>query len=182
MNNHLDPIFGIILPIIEKNKIDYWVYGGISIAAYAGKFIRNNRDVDIFIKEADLENTKIILEKACRQNKFEINNHQKTNNRPKIEIKIDSVERFSVIPIFQQKDFVLFRYKDGDQKYPIDILIKTERNLSGFKFFTSQNRFIKDMFIKHIEVRPDKTKRKKIILDALAILTLEERKNLGFSK
>jgi hypothetical protein len=181
MNDYLNPIFRIILPRIEENKIDYWVYGGISIAAYAGNFIRNNHDVDIFTREVDFKKTEIILEELCKQNNFELKpNCQKSNERPKIEIKIDGIERFSMIPIYPKNDIVIFKYKDGDQEYPKKILEKVERNISGFRFFTTQDQFIKDMFKKHILARPDKKKRKKIIKDAMAILNLEERASLGF--
>jgi hypothetical protein len=66
MNKHLQPVFNILLPELKKYGIDYWVYGGVSIAAYAGRFIRRNKDVDVFVKNIDFERAKLILENCNR--------------------------------------------------------------------------------------------------------------------
>ena len=34
MNEHLEVVFKNLLPELEKTGIDYFVYGGVSIAAY----------------------------------------------------------------------------------------------------------------------------------------------------
>lgn len=181
MNKPLKPVFEFLLPSLEEAKIDYWVFGGLSVAAYIGRFIRNNKDVDIFVKNIDFFKAKKLLDDLCRQNDFKVKSgSQKNGERPKIEIEIDTIERFSMIPIYQEGDMVIFKYNDGDQKYPNDILKKVERNISGFNFITSQDKFIKEMFINHIEVRPDKKNREKIMIDARAILSFDERFRLGF--
>lgn len=181
MNKLLKPVFEVLLPKLKEFKIDYWVFGGLSIAAYAGRFIRDNNDVDIFVKDIDFKRAESILDDLCRQNNFKIKSgSQKKDKRPKIEIEIDTIERFSMIPTYQEDGMVVFKYKDGDQKYHNDILKKVERNISGFNFVTPQNKFIKDMFINHIEIRPDKKNREKIKIDAGAILSFDERSRLGF--
>ncbi len=180
MNGHLKTIFQIILPKLEKTGIDYWVYGGISIAAFGGKFHRENHDVDIFIKNSDFEKAKLILSNLCKENGYNLKPNFENTDRPKIEIKMDKVERFSMIPVYQEDGVIVFKYSDGDQKYSDKILEKIERHLSGYKFFTPRDNFIKEMFIKHIKARPDKTKREKIIKDAGVILSLEERSAFGF--
>ena len=181
MNEHLKPIFEVLLPGLEDTQIDYWVFGGISIAAYARKFIRENRDVDIFLRDTDFEQARSILDDLCSQNSFILKHGSKeADERPKVEVKIDGSERFSMIPVYQKDNTVAFKYKDGDQKYPTQILERVERNISGFRFFTSSDEFIKGMFINHIKARPDKMKREKIIKDAKAILNSEEQANLGF--
>ena len=63
MNEHLSPIFKIILPAIEKAEIVYGVFGGIGITAYAGEFFRENEDVDIFVLEESYGRTIDIVEK-----------------------------------------------------------------------------------------------------------------------
>ena len=179
MNEYLKPIFEFLLTNLEENGIDYWVFGGISIAAYAGEFIRTNKDVDIFVKNADFENSKLILSDLCKQNNFELIYHplKEVNERPKVEIKVDGEERFSMIPIYQDNAMVGFKYPDkygGNEGYPNNILERVERNVSGYRFFTPGNEFIKDMFINHIKARPKKKKREEYQKDAKAILSPEE--------
>ena len=182
MNEHLKPVFQLILPELEKDHIDYWVFGGISIAAFAGKFIRDNQDVDVFVREVDFENAESILGRLCKKNDFILKYHsQASEERPKMEIKIDNVERFSMIPMYQKNNIITFKYRDGNQEYSNKIEEKTERNISDFMFFTTRDKFIKEMFINHIKARPDKKKRGKIIKDAKAILNSEEWTSLGFS-
>jgi len=177
MNEHLEPIFNLLLPKLEENKIDYWVYGGVSIAAFVGKFIRENKDVDVFVKETDFEKARLLLDSLCEQNNLMLK--LKGNKRPKIEIKVNNIERFSLIPIYQKDNIVVFKYGNkygGDQKYPNRILKRVKRNISGYRFFTPQNEFIKEIFINHMKARPDKKDRPEFKTDAEAILTPEEHK------
>jgi len=182
MNEHLKPVFEIILPRLEEAKIDYWVFGGVSIAAYAGDFIRKNKDVDIFVKEVDFQKAQSVLYSTLcnlyKQMNIKLIYYFPAlkNNRPKLEIEIDKNEMFSMIPIYPKNNLVVFRYEDGDQEYSNQILERIERNISGYRFFTSRNEFIKDMFIKHIIVRPDKKDRPNIKKDGEAIFTPEEYK------
>ena len=181
MNGHLKPVFEVLLPEIEKAHIDYWVYGGVSIAAYAGKFIRDNQDIDVFVKDIDFENAKSILDKLCKQNDFKLRSDSRATERPKIEIEIDNTERFSMIPIYEEGDKILFKYSDGNQKCPNQILERVERNISGNRFFTPRDKFIKEMFINHIKARPDKRERDKIKKDAKTILSPDELSVLGWT-
>lgn len=175
MNEHLKIVFEVLLPGLEEAQIDYWVYGGIGVAAHAGSFIRKNKDVDIFVRNTDFEYARSVLGDLCKQNNFKLKpDSQKDDERPKVEIEIDSIKKFSIIPIYQKDNVVVFKYKDGDQKYPNQILERVERNISGCRFFTSQDKFIKDMFINHIKARPGKKTREKIKKDAKAILSFEE--------
>lgn len=180
MNEHLKPIFETLLPGLEEAEIDYWVFGGVSIAAYAKEFIRYNKDVDIFVRDNDFENAKSVLGDLCKKSNFELTYHQpkESNERPKIEVKIDGRERFSMIPIYQNNnDATEFRYPDkygGNEEYPKQILERVEVNISGCRFFTPQDAFIKDMFINHIRARPEKKKREEYQKDAKAILSPEE--------
>lgn len=176
MNEHLRPVFKIVLPKIEQAGIDYWAYGGISIAGFNRGFFRINKDLDIFLVDTDFKRVKSIIDELCQQNNFELINHkQKTKNeRLKIEIKIDNIGRFSAIPVYKRSGIILFKYSDGDQEYPNNILEKIERNISGSRFFTPRDEFIKKMFIAHIKARPDKKERKNIVEDARHILSKNE--------
>lgn len=184
MNKHLEPIFKILLPKLEEAQIDYWVYGGISIAAFAGKFIRENRDVDTFVKEADFQKTKLLLEDLCSQNNFELR-LKGENKRPKIEIIIGGKERFSMIPVYQKNNTIIFLHEKkygGNEEYAIQLLEKVERNISGYRFFTPLNKFIREIFINHIKVRPDKKNRANFKTDARALLAPEEYEAYGLNK
>lgn len=176
MNKHLKPVFEILLLKLNDAQIDYWVYGGVSIAAFKGEFIRDNKDVDIFVKETDFQKTSLILDGLCNQNNFEIIYHRpkESSEKPKLDIKIDGKERMSVVPVYQKNNIAIFKYRDSNEEYSNKILEKIERNISGYRFFTPQDKFIKDMFINHIKSRPDKMNRNNFRKDAKAVLTPEE--------
>ncbi len=175
-NNHLEPVFKVLLFGLKKAGIDYWVYGGVSIAGYAGKFIRENNDVDIFVREKDFNNTRLILDYLCKQNNFElINQKLLRNGRPKLDIKIAGKERLSVIPIYLKDTMVEFKFWKRSEEYPYQILEKMENNISGYKFFTPPNEYIRKLFLNYLISRKDKKNNPKIKdYDAKAILTLKE--------
>ena len=176
LNKHLEPVFEILLPELEKAGIEYWVYGGVSIAAFAEKFIRENKDVDIFVKETEFESTRSILDNLCNQNNFRLISCKplRRTQRPKLEIKIDKRERLSVVPVYLKDNMVEFRFEKGLEKYRCQILEKVERNISGYRFFTPPNEYIKSVFKNYLTSRPDKKNKPKIQTDAKAILTPNE--------
>ena len=175
MNKHLKPVFKVLLPRLEKTGIDYWVYGGISIAAYVGKFIRKNEDVDIFVKESDFQKTKSILDEMCSRNGFRLINCQplKRTGRPKLDIKINR-ERLSVVPVYLKNNIVEFKFWKASEEYSHQILEKVERNISGYRFFSPPNEYIKKLFINYLTSRKDKKNKPKTRIDAKAIFTLDE--------
>lgn len=174
MNQSLKPVFDKLLTKLESEGIDYWVYGGVSIAAYAGYFIRKNKDVDIFVKEDDFKKAKLLFKKINSINDYECK--CVAGNRPKIKIMIDNKERLSVIPVYLDDGTVLFKYPDGNKikKYNYKILKRIERKLNDYRFFTPDNSFIKQLFINHIEARSDKKERPEIQQDAKAILSPQD--------
>ncbi len=130
---------------------------------------------DILVRDVDFDKAKLILSNLCKQNDFKLDHSpQKGDERPKVEIKIDSVEQFSMIPIYQKDNMIILKYKDGNQEYSNQILEVVERNISGYRFFTPQDRFIKEIFMNHLKARPDKKTRKTIKIDAKAIFTSVE--------
>lgn len=175
MNKHLEPVFKILLLGLEKAGIDYWVYGGVSIAAYVGKFIRENTDVDIFVKESDFEKTKLILGNLCNQNNFKLHEPPPLKTgRPKLEILIRR-ERLSVVPAYLKDNKVELMSNQGSVSYPNEILEKVERNINGYRFFTPPNDYIKEIFLNFLRLRSDK---RKVVVDAFAILSCSEVENL----
>jgi len=184
MNEHLEVVFNNLLPELERAGIDCFVYGGVSIAAYKGRFIRKNKDVDTFVRDTDFDKSKSKLKSFCKLNekyKFKCYCPEKGNDKHKIDISYDNKKIFSVVAAYQENDLVVFRYSNGNEKYSKQILEKVERNISGYKYFTPPNRFIKEIFINHIKARPDKRKRKNFQKDAKAILNSEEIGKLNWN-
>ena len=176
MNRHLEPVFKILLPTLEDNGIDYWVYGGVSIAGCVGKFIRENSDIDIFVKETDFQKAKHVLDDVCKQNNYQLINWG--NGRLKLDIKIKKIERLSVVPIFLHEGKAILKFWKVSEEYPIEILGKIERNISGYKFFTPPDKYIKQLLVNYLNTRKDKSRKSKLKIDAEAILTFSEVKKL----
>lgn len=166
-NSHLEPVFKILLPALENAKIEYWVYGGVGIAAYIGRFIRNNKDVDIYVKDVDFEATKLLLNNICLKNNFKLKPKKVLRNgRPKFVIHIhenDKNEILSVVPIYLKDTYTEFLSNEGSIKFSNQILEKVERNISGFKFFTPPDKYIKEIFLDFLILRGDK---RKSVIDA----------------
>jgi len=181
MNEKLEPIFKVILPGLEKVGVNYWVFGGVSIAAYVGKFIRHNKDVDIFVKETDFQQTKSILNDICELNGYQLISHTPLEGRPKLDIRINGKELLSVIPAYLRNSIVEFEFGKVIDKYPPKILEKVERNIDGNKFYTPSNEYIKKFFLNHLIARRDKINRPEIRTDIEAILTLGEQEKYNLA-
>jgi hypothetical protein len=164
-------VFKLILPALEAAKINYWAYGGVSIAARNGNFFRQNQDVDVFVKENDFNNAKQSIKNVCNLNDLDFVLCKSNKNRPKVEVKKNDKEIFSVIPVYMQNNHVLFRYNDGDQEYDRGILQRVERRLSDYEVITPPNISIKELFINHIKARPDKVKKQNFQKDGQNILS-----------
>lgn len=159
---------------MERVETEYWVYGGVGVAVLAGGFIRENADVDVFVKETAFEDTRSILCDLCSQNEFKLKyTRQGANRKPKLEV-IERKEILSVVPAYLKANVVEFRFKNGTAEYHCQILQKVERNISDYRFFTPPAEYIKKLFIKYLTLRPDVKRRQKIRCDARAILTPDE--------
>lgn len=158
MNEHLESIFELLLPKLVEAGVDYWVFGGVSVAGMFGRFHRYNKDVDIFVKNADFRSTCSIVEALCQKSKHCPPDPETA--RPKFEVfDSNGKEVFSIIPIYPEDYSVILRYPSqygGNQEFPIDLLEREERNVSGYRFFTSRNKYVKELFIKHMKTRPEK--------------------------
>jgi hypothetical protein len=171
MNKHLQPVFDILLPGLERAEIEYWVYGGIGIAAFVGEFIRENGDVDIFVKETAFEDARSVLSEVCNQDNFRLKSTKLgSNQKPKLEV-IDKKEILSVVPVYPKANVVEFRFKNASAEHPNQILQRVERNFCDCRFFTPPDEYIKRLFIDFLTLRPGMKKRKNIRVDAKTILT-----------
>lgn len=180
MNQNLEPVFKIVLPALEKEEIDYWVFGGIGIAAYADKFVRQNGDIDTFVRESDFEEARVILNDICELNDYQLVPHIPAKGRPKLEIEVNGEEKFSVMPVYVENNTVKFVFGRVVNIYPLDVLNRIERNIDGNRFFTPTNEYIKQIFIDHLKDRTDKLTRPKIRIDIEAVFTHEERRLFEF--
>ncbi len=157
-NKHLESVFNIILPALEKAEVDYLVFGGISVAAYAGRFVRENGDVDVFVRDGDFEKARRSLERLCKQNNF-CKKLRKDRITGRLKLEIFLKERighiFSMIPVYEENNSIVFKYPEeeygGNQSYPRGIMEKTERYISGFRFFAPRDEFIKKIFMKNYD-------------------------------
>lgn len=179
MNKHLEPVFNLLLPALDKAGIDYWVYGGVSVAAYEGRFIRDNDDVDIFVRDRDYEKVEPIL-KGIQSNNVSIGlKNCRTLDRdgykrPKLEVWIDDNEIMSVVPTFLKYENLVLVFGNGAKNYSVEILEKNERNLSGFTFITPSNKYIKRIFLDCLPSRINSRSKERVQKDAKAILSTEE--------
>ena len=175
MNEHLQLVFEILLPELERAGIQYWVYGGMGIAGVVGEFIRKNTDVDIFVEDADFENATSLLDDICRQNNLEPN--LIGGRRPKFEVKVKATDRrdtLSVVPVYREDGLVKFIFRPRPARYPDQILERTPRNICAYSFFSPPDGYVKELFKTYLTNRPGVKGRKKIQTDAKAILTPEE--------
>lgn len=180
MNEHLKPVFEIVLPKLGSADIKYWVYGGIAYAAMAGKFYRSNSnpDVDIFVLEEDFTGVEEIMQNICIKNNWKLCK-EFVNGRNKLEmyiLKDDKrwIERMSVIPASKKDNFVELKFRKGPGEYPLDILNLLERKIEGFGFYTISDQYLKKLFIEYLDSKNKYPSKR--IEDARYILSEEEFK------
>lgn len=178
MNEHLEPIFDIFLSGLEEAGIDYWVYGGVAVATLAGKFIRKNRDVDIFIKEADMDDARSIVESRCYDQDFVWNECRLLKRdgflRPKLEVKRRRNELLSIVPIYLKDNQAILVFGNGARAFSRDILYRVERDISGYRFYTPPDAHIREIFLNCFRHKRGWKERSDIKTDARVILSPEE--------
>jgi len=188
MNEHLQPVFEILLPALEGAGIKYWVYGGVGIAGVVGEFFRPNGDVDIFVEERDFVNATSLLDNICKQNGLTPKDRGRLNGRPKFEVIDEKVidkekrEILSVVPVYRKDGHVEFVFGPRPTRYSDQMLASAPRNIGRYRFPTPADKYIKELFKTLVRNRRKvKTKEKiweNIQRDAQKILTLEECREL----
>jgi len=156
-NKNLRVVFEEILPALSDAGVKYWVYGGVGIAGIVGRFIRENQDVDIYVLEEDFFKIETILKRLCEEHgswdadgwdfRYSV---LKINKRPKFDIFIKKIERFSVIPIYKIYNGVEFRTTETI-RLSEKALIQELKSVCGFSFFSPPREVILDMFRSLIE-------------------------------
>lgn len=179
MNEHLEPIFKIFLSGLEEAGVDYWVYGGVAVATLAGKFVRKNRDVDIFVKDEDFDKIKLLLKEICsKQDNAGLKECNLLNkggfSRPKLEVKINGRERLSVVPVYLRDDRAILVFGNGAKDFSEDLLEKVERDISGYRFFAPPNKHIRGIFLNCFRYKRGWKEREDVRTDAKIVLSSEE--------
>ncbi len=184
MNKHLESVFNILLPGLEKAEIDYWVFAGVGIAGCVGSFVRRNKDVDIFVKANDFKKAVLILEELCNKQDnlvFKERGVLKKEHyeRPVWEVTDITIkdEIFSIVPAYVEGNAVKLVFGNGVKNCPDTTLEKVERNVSGYRFFTPPCKDIKEIFLYCFRHRNNWKIRDDVRKDAKAIFSSEEFEN-----
>ena len=174
MNDHLKPIFEIVIPRLEKANIAYWVYGGVGYASMVGRFYRKNTDVDLFVLENEFEKVEALLEHVCKEGNWKTCKSFNRFNRPKIELYAKRRERCSVIPVYKANSYVSFKFSRRPKDYPLDILTPVKRKLESFEFHSPQDNFLKQLLLDYLGCKKKYPNKDKRIEDARHILSQSE--------
>lgn len=194
LNQHLAVVFEEILPAFTEAGIKYWVFGGVGVAGVAGKFLRENQDIDTYVLEEDFPKVEPILKRLVEKHgawdaegwdlRYSM---MKNNGRPKFDIFIRKVERFSVFPVYKVADGVEFRILET-VKLSDDALIQEPKTLEGFQFFSPPKEVISQLLrslAEQVIKRYDPVRHPKKLdtgskhmIDAQAIFTKEELDDL----
>jgi hypothetical protein len=155
MNEHLLPVFNIILEKLKQENIQFWVHGGIAIAGLKGQYLRENNDIDTFVLSENYERISNLLYNLCNNYDYwEIYSYKPVERkRPKLQIYINNKEIFSLMPVFKNEKDVEFIFPNGGSKnFPLDILFPVSRNLNGFEYNTVSDKYIKELFYNHYDL------------------------------
>lgn len=185
MNKHLEPIFKILIPKIEKGEINYWVYGGIAIAGIKGYFYRNNQDVDIFVLDKDYKKVEEIIREVAKINLWEIKTSVIKNIRPKSELIIEDKERLSIVPIYERGNEIEFIFENGPKKFARKLLKPAIHYIGEYKIITPSEDLLKELLRCYLEsfFKSERRNNNKILwekrkLDVEQLLGEQESKRL----
>ena len=154
MNEHLAPIFRVVLPELDRSGSRYWVYGGVAIAGIKGEFRRPNSDVDLFVMEDDYE--KIIETIAGFESELgwrhEDNDAEKRKKRDWFAPD-QKEDVLSVVPVFPAGGRIMFVFGRGSYT-PQNVLSSEIRTIIGFSFVTPSTALIKELFLRKAHSGP----------------------------
>jgi len=185
MNEHLKPVFSLLLPRLEKAGIDYWVYGGVAIAGIKGYFYRCNKDIDIFVLNKNYKKANDIIKETSDKNLWIFKPAKLLGTRPKNELFIDGKERLSIVPIYETDSEVKFIFEKRPKIFSGILLKSVIRYIGKYKFITPSEDLLKELlrfylesFFKSERKRNDKKLWEKRKLDAEKLLGNKETKKL----
>lgn len=187
VNEHLAVVFNEILPILTRENIKYWVYGGVGIAGIVKKFFRANEDVDIYVLNNNFGKVGNILKDLCKKHggldgddwalRYSIT---KKTRRPKWDLLVKGNELFSAIPVYATKKGVEFRVYNPFL-LPEEALSQKSRKVGEFKFYSPSAdvilylfRILLEQYIASHEDRGPINKKWKYLIDAKMVLPQKE--------
>jgi hypothetical protein len=152
VNEHLTPVFEVVLPAIEHAGIPYWVYGGVAIAGINGEFVRANTDVDLFVVDEDYEAARDSIELLGKELGWtpRDTNFRARPKREWFELGNDK-DLLSIMPVYKGDGRVRIVFQTSTNDYPISVLTQRQRRLGPFVFPTPDNSYIKDLFIRNLK-------------------------------
>ena len=189
LNDSIGVIFEHVLPSLTSAGIKYWVYGGVGVAGAAGKPVRNNGDVDIYVLNEDFSMAEGVLRRLCEEHnvsntdRWEIKPRGPLRTgRPKLDFLITDRERLSVVPIYNTDNGIEFRV---DKIFPLpkEALIQELKTVDGYEFYSPPRNIIKILLRIIVEREIARYKGQKSVeevlkgkrmIDAKAIFSTEE--------
>lgn len=187
LNQHLEVIFNEVLPALTESGIKHYVFGGVGVAGIAGKFLRENKDVDVYVLDSDFAKAEAVLRQLVEQHgDWDADgwvlsySMMKKTKRPKLELSIKGMERFSVVPVYKVADGIEFRVVEIF-KLPDEALTQELKVIGGFNFFSPPNEVLLAIFRSLIERyithynKPEPPKEdSRHMIDARAVFPKEE--------
>ncbi len=176
MNEHLAPIFRVVIPELNCSGSNYWVYGGVAIAGIKGEFLRPNRDIDLFVMEDDyqkISETIAGLESELGWKHVDDDAEKRKKRDWFAADQNDDV--LSLVPVFSAGNQIRFVFGRGS--YTSQNVLSSEiRTIGGFSFVTPSRALIKELFLRkaHSGSHLLDSRIRKMKTDATVIMSGEE--------
>lgn len=175
MNEHLDPIFKIVLPALERAGFGYWVFGGVAIAGINGGFVRTNPDADVFVLDNDYDQTIRVVSNLEKLLGWDSRDAHLQRGRPKRDWFIEGTKEdvFSIVPCYPSGDRV--RLVFGSDLVPISPLTSERRTIVNHSFITPGKDFMKELLWAKVNSGSlSKQRVKKLKVDGKVVLSDSE--------
>jgi phosphorylcholine metabolism protein LicD len=128
-----------IISLLEKNKINYYVFGGIALDGLRGSITREHSDLDLFIYEDDLEKFFEVMKSkkytfTKRENMYFLD---ETNKNNKNNLKI------GVLALTKEKNNYIVNGNKTLEVYPAEIFSKENQGeINKLKFSLAPNEVL----------------------------------------
>jgi hypothetical protein len=177
MNEHLKPVFEVVIPAIKNAGIPYWVYGGVAIAGINETYLRVHPDVDVFVMDDDYDKTTDLVTRLEKELNWDHADARRQRGRPKREWyvigKLPRRDIFSVVAVYRNGERIRFVFRHD--LVPDSILTSEARRINGYSFVSPSIELIKELLIdKSNEKRLTRHRRKKLKIDAKVLMPEDE--------
>jgi hypothetical protein len=148
MNEHLNPIFEIVLPTIEQAGISYWGYGGVATAGINGAYLRTNPDVDVSVMNDEYDKTIELVARLEKELGWSHKDAKEQRGRRKRDWFVAGRHRaiFSVVAVYPMDGGrVLFKF--GRDFIPNSPLTSEVRRIGNYSFVSPSVDLLKELLI-----------------------------------